>query len=91
MKFNIEYTSFNLSKGTENIIWTERAEWFFRDHNLEHEIVYNNSNVKCIQWSEKLVVNNPIHTLHVLHNYAEIYNCQIIVEKDLYTIIFNEV
>lgn len=95
MKFTIEYTSFNLTKGTETIHWTERAEWFFRDHNLEHEIVFidfhDKSNVKCIQWSEELVVNIQINTLSALQSYTEIYNCKIIVEKDLCTINFNEI
>lgn len=95
MRINLEYTSFKLSAGTEATRWTERAEWFFKDHNLEHEIVfmdfYNEPQVKCIQWSENLEVNIPIHTLTVLQSYSEIYNCKFIVDKDLYTIKFNEV
>lgn len=95
MKFEINHTSFQFSKGTEAIRWTERAEWFFRDHNLEHEIVlldfYNQPQVKCIQWSEELVVNIPIHTLTALQSYTSVYNCKIIVENDLYIIKFNEV
>lgn len=95
MRIIIDYTSFKLSKGTEAIRWTDRAEWFFKDHNLEYEIVfldfYNEPQVKCIQWSENLVVNIPIHTLTVLQSYSSIYNCKFIVDKDLYTIKFNEV
>lgn len=95
MKFKIHYDSFSLSKGTEAIRWTERAEWFFRDHKLDYTIVfidfYKESGVKCIQWSEELDVNIPINTLPELKNYTEVYHCKITVEKDLYTIKFNEV
>lgn len=95
MRINLDYTTFNLSKGTESIRWTEQAEWFFKDHNIPYEIVlidfYNEPEVKSIQWNENLEVNIPIHTLTVLQSYSSIYNCKFVIDKDLYTIKFNEV
>lgn len=95
MRMVIEYTSFELSAGTESIRWTERAEWFFKDHNIEHEIVlidfFNEPQVKCIQWRENLVVNIPIQTIVSLMQYSGIYHCDFFVDKDLCTLRFKEV
>lgn len=95
MRIRIDYTSYRLSAGVESIVWTERAEWFFRDHNLDYKIVkidfYNESGVKCIEWNEELIVNIPLYTLPVLQSYTKLYNCKITIEQDLCTIRFNEV
>lgn len=86
MKINIEYTSFSLSKGTQSIKHSERAEWFFKDHNIPYELVfidfYNEPSVKCIQWDENnLEVLIPIDTFAQLNKYCEFYNCEFIFNE----------
>lgn len=94
MRLVLEYTNFQLGKGTESIRWNERAELFFKDHNIPYEIVYidfyKDPNVKSIQWSESLEVNIPIHSLTILQSYSSIYNCIFTIDKDVYTIKFHE-
>ena len=94
MKIRINYTSFQLSKGTESIKSTERAKWFFVDHNINHELVMREPILpgpkeEWIVWDESVgEVNIPIDTIQQMHKYSEYYNMKFEVHQDSISISF---
>jgi hypothetical protein len=78
MKVSVDYTSFNLSKGTESIELTAHALQFFKDHNISFTEVFVDSFVGAketrIVWNEDVMpFDLPISTCNEMQEMAGKY------------------
>lgn len=90
MKIEIQCTSFNLRQDTETVKRTPGAELFFKDFNIEYEIV-DIGGIERIQYHEnKSTVVVGWHSVYMFAEMAERYNCTFEIKADKTLIKFNE-
>lgn len=90
MKVTIDYTSFNLSKDTNSVKRTPGAELFFKDFNIEYEVVVLGG-IERLQYHESTgTVVVGWHSIYMFKDMAERYNCVFEVQAAKTLIKFNE-
>lgn len=93
MRVSIAYNGFNMRENVEYVNNAERTLWFFRDHNIEHEIchdisMYNPDGV--IKYPENLTVELPVNTMQQMQQYSKMYNLVFVVYGDFIKIQFGD-